>query len=88
MFGRRKNQPRSIRTLPMQHTKKQMDPAYRFVENERQIWETQWAMSNLFRKIQNFQLFFDNKWPENFFGKIYLHKLLNWMLFHRLVQKY
>ena len=42
----------------MQLNNRQTDPTNAFAENERQSLETQWAMSNLFRKIQKFPFFF------------------------------
>ena len=51
----------------MQLSSKQTDPANVFVENQNQIWETQWAMENVesaSKKFKNFQLFFDKNWPK------------------------
>ena len=45
----------------------------------------QWGMLNLFRKNS---AFFDEKWPEKFFGKNHHSRLFNWKVFHRLVHKY
>ena len=69
-FGSRKFQPRSIRTLPMQLSNKQMDPLNTIVEKERRNKEMQRAMGNVesvSKKFKNFSSFSDKNWPENYF---------------------
>ena len=48
----------------------------------------QWGVLNLYRKkMQNIQLFFPKKTGlKNIFGKNYHNTLLNWRIFHRVVQ--
>ena len=65
IFGCRKFQPRSVTTLPMQLSNRQMDPATTFVENGRQR-SGQWGIC-MFRKNSKSSAFFDEKWPENYF---------------------
>ena len=56
-FGSRKNQPRSITTLPMQLSKKQIDRAKMAVENERQKEGTQWAIEKVESVSKKFKKF-------------------------------
>ena len=54
-----------------------MDPAKRFVENCRQSYETQWAMSNLFQKISKISAFLTKTAQKTDFVENYLKTPLN-----------
>ena len=80
IFGCRKFQPRSIATLSTPLSKKQMHPANTFEENERQSYETQWAMGNVEHVSKKFKIFstFSTKTDQkNNFGKNYHSTPLN-----------
>ena len=73
-FGSRKFQPRSIRTLPMQLSNKQMDPLNTIVEKERRNKEMQRAMGNVesvSKKFKNFSFFW-----QKLAGKLFLAKTI------------
>ena len=78
-------------TLPMQLRKKQMDPASTFEENEPQCYEKLRAMENVDSVSNKFEYFSSFFWQKMdgkfFFGKSQYSKLLNWKMFHWLVQK-
>ena len=63
----------------MQLSNEQTDPTNAFLESERQISETQWAMGNVKSVSKNalLPLFFDENWPKKNSGKKYHNTLLN-----------